>query len=578
MEKKIKQQQQKMAFVMLLIFAMTAWQFKFIYDGVMANVYMNGTIIAAFLASCALSFVSIGKLKNEVTALHALKEMWADVRSNAKNSTSDPFWRHYRALKPGIVFDHPKILGHAYDLVVDEIARTKTLRLGVETMATLVHKIEQKLADEKSFLAYMSGLLVFMGLIGAFIGLLKMVGSIGGIIGGLEGAASGGGDGFGKLLGDLQKPLSGMATGFASSLFGLFGSLVVGLLGRFNAEAAQEIKNEFESWLASVAQIEADPQHAGSGESSHGTVKGGLVSAEGRAIAQQIAVTLDPLISRTMNTMATKTQLALDRTTESIRSLAEGQATHSEAVRSTAEKLAIVVANQSDVQNHLSRVTSMGNSLSELKVEMERMAATFEKRVATSFEPMTRLVETALRSQFETLERLSAQQTELTIAVTRLVEITPAETQGMVGEKLEQGVHQGFTKVAQVLDNTMRATAHGLHQIAQQQQAVNALVAKMSVASGLGDDRNQILRVTEGLERSISAGFIEMSRSFETTFGAYAELVRTTNAAQNDASRTNDMQAFEHDAAADDAVDIGEITPAMANRLYEMARQTRGAA
>ena len=66
-------------------------------------------------------------------------------------------------------------------------------------------------------------LLVFMGLIGTFIGLLHMVGSMGGIIGSLASSSGGAGpEAFQQLLGALQEPLKGMASGFAASLFGLF--------------------------------------------------------------------------------------------------------------------------------------------------------------------------------------------------------------------------------------------------------------------------------------------------------------------------------------------------------------------
>jgi hypothetical protein len=124
-------------------------------------------------------------------------------------------------------------------------------------MNTLVHKISQTIDDEKSLLGYMSGLLVFMGLIGTFIGLLHMVGSMGGIIGTLASSTgdSAGPDAFQKLLGALQEPLKGMAAGFAASLFGLFSSLVVGLLGRMAGQAAGVLKGEFESWLAGIVSI-----------------------------------------------------------------------------------------------------------------------------------------------------------------------------------------------------------------------------------------------------------------------------------------------------------------------------------
>jgi hypothetical protein len=256
MEKQIAQIRNKMIAMIAIILLVSAWQHEFIAEGVTAHVYVTGSILAAFAFSIVMAFVFVSKLKNEVIAFNALKEMWDDIRIGPSQQASDPLWRHYRCSRPGRVFRRPRLLGHAYDLVTEELARTKKIRISVETMNTLVHKISQTIDDEKSLLGYMSGLLVFMGLIGTFIGLLHMVGSMGGIIGSLAGSADAAGpDAFQKLLGALQEPLKGMASGFAASLFGLFSSLVVGLLNRMAGQAAGVLKHEFESWLAGVVQI-----------------------------------------------------------------------------------------------------------------------------------------------------------------------------------------------------------------------------------------------------------------------------------------------------------------------------------
>jgi hypothetical protein len=256
MEKQIAQIRNKMIAMIALILLVSAWQHEFIAEGVTAHVYVTGSILAAFAFAIVMAFIFVSKLKNEVIAFNALKEMWDDIRIGAVEQASDPLWRHYRCSRPGRLFKRPRLLGHAYDLVTEELARTKKIRISVETMNTLVHKISQTIDDEKSLLGYMSGLLVFMGLIGTFIGLLHMVGSMGGIIGSLAGSADAAGpDAFQKLLGALQEPLKGMASGFAASLFGLFSSLVVGLLNRMAGQAAGVLKYEFESWLAGVVQI-----------------------------------------------------------------------------------------------------------------------------------------------------------------------------------------------------------------------------------------------------------------------------------------------------------------------------------
>jgi hypothetical protein len=258
MEKQIAQIRNKMIGLIAIIALVSAWQWDFIAEGVMAHVYTTGSILSAFAFSIVMAFIFVSKLKNEVIAFNALKEMWDDIRMGPTEQATDPLWRHYRCSRPGRLFKRPRLLGHAYDLVTEELARTKKIRISVETMNTLVHKISQTIDDEKSLLGYMSGLLVFMGLIGTFIGLLHMVGSMGGIIGTLASSTGGGGagaDAFQQLLGALQEPLKGMASGFAASLFGLFSSLIVGLLNRMAGQAAGVLKHEFESWLAGVVQI-----------------------------------------------------------------------------------------------------------------------------------------------------------------------------------------------------------------------------------------------------------------------------------------------------------------------------------
>ncbi|BAM87448.1 MotA/TolQ/ExbB proton channel family protein [Bradyrhizobium oligotrophicum S58] len=258
MEKQIAQIRNKMIGLIAIIALGSAWQWDFIAEGVMAHVYTTGSILSAFGFSIVMSFIFVSKLKNEVIAFNALKEMWDDIRKGPVEQAADPLWRHYRCSRPGRVFRRPRLLGHAYDLVTEELARTKKIRISVETMNTLVHKISQTIDDEKSLLGYMSGLLVFMGLIGTFIGLLHMVGSMGGIIGTLASSTGGGGagaDAFQQLLGALQEPLKGMASGFAASLFGLFSSLIVGLLNRMAGQAGGVLKHGFESWLAGVVQI-----------------------------------------------------------------------------------------------------------------------------------------------------------------------------------------------------------------------------------------------------------------------------------------------------------------------------------
>ena len=86
---------------------------------------------------------------------------------------------------PGVVYASPQLLGHVFTLTLDELLRTRHMRISIATMQHLIAAIDARMAHQRSLMGYLTGLSVFLGLIGTFIGLMEMVGSVGGIIGGL---------------------------------------------------------------------------------------------------------------------------------------------------------------------------------------------------------------------------------------------------------------------------------------------------------------------------------------------------------------------------------------------------------
>lgn len=259
MERDIRRQKIRMLIVTLGVLGLIVWNTDFVMRGIEANIYLNGTIILVFLFGFALVFRHVFDLEGEQVALKALKEAYSDAKIIDEKDFLDEYWRHHRCMKPAIVYQRPRLLGHIFELTYDEILRTNKIRITLTTMQSLMDGIETRISEQRSLTVYITGLLVFLGLIGTFIGLMDMVASVGGIIGSLQSATADGGDqaaAFSKLITDLEAPLVGMATGFSSSLFGLFGSLIIGLLSRFGARATNALKLHFEEWLASVAQIE----------------------------------------------------------------------------------------------------------------------------------------------------------------------------------------------------------------------------------------------------------------------------------------------------------------------------------
>ena len=100
---------------------------------------------------------------------------------------------------------------------------------------------------------YMTGLLVFLGLLGTFWGLIETVGSVGKVIEGLKVGGDAGAM-FESLKEGLAAPLGGMGISFSSSLFGLAGSLILGFLDLQTSQAQNRFYTELEDWLATTVR------------------------------------------------------------------------------------------------------------------------------------------------------------------------------------------------------------------------------------------------------------------------------------------------------------------------------------
>lgn len=138
--------------------------------------------------------------------------------------------------------------------------RTGHLSLEHGSARTLLDFVASRLDEQRETTRYLVGLLVFLGLLGTFWGLLQTVSSVGNTIGALD---TGGSESvllFDQLKEGLAGPLSGMGIAFSSSLFGLAGSLILGFLDLQAGHAQSRFYNELEDWLANVTELQtADP-------------------------------------------------------------------------------------------------------------------------------------------------------------------------------------------------------------------------------------------------------------------------------------------------------------------------------
>ncbi len=258
----------KSCVVISAILALVFWQSEFALNGIRAQPALNLAIISVFAFGTAKALISNFHLFGEYHALQAMKETWADFDEMERSGDHGGVLRLMRAAEPAKVFSLPAILGPVYEDVMGEMLKTRALRASLTQRNTLIATISEGIKNEKSLVNYLTGTLILMGLIGTFIGLMEMVASVGGIIGGLNEAGTGSEDAIKNVLRDLQAPLTGMATGFSASLFGLFGSLSLGLIARFGTTAANSIKREFETWLSRISNLEAQGTGSATGAAS----------------------------------------------------------------------------------------------------------------------------------------------------------------------------------------------------------------------------------------------------------------------------------------------------------------------
>ena len=134
-------------------------------------------------------------------------------------------------------------------------ARSGKMTLSPNIIRALLDSIFSRLDEAREISRYLVGLLIFLGLLGTFWGLINTLSTIGATI---QGLSVQGGDittVFDQLKSGLQAPLTGMGTAFSSSLFGLGGSLILGFLDLNAGQAQNQFYNELEEWLSSLTRL-----------------------------------------------------------------------------------------------------------------------------------------------------------------------------------------------------------------------------------------------------------------------------------------------------------------------------------
>jgi len=132
-------------------------------------------------------------------------------------------------------------------------------------MRSILDSIASRLDESRETTRYLVGLLIFLGLLGTFWGLLLTTQSVGLTISALNTEGKESFQVFQELKAGLEAPLKGMGTAFSASLFGLAGSLLLGFLDLQAGQAQARFYNELEEWLSTITEMQTEGQGAGAG-------------------------------------------------------------------------------------------------------------------------------------------------------------------------------------------------------------------------------------------------------------------------------------------------------------------------
>jgi hypothetical protein len=194
-----------------------------------ANTVLNSVIVGTLLIGMFHSYRMVGRLFPEVN--------WVNRFRESESSTDS--------------IRQPRLLGPFSTM----LRNRQATMLSPTSMRSLLDSLASRLDESRDLSRYLVGLLIFLGLLGTFWGLLATVTSIGAAISSLDVGASQSSTIFENLKEGLKGPLSGMGLSFSSSMFGLAGSLVLGFLDLQAAQAQNRFHNDLEDWLSTMTEI-----------------------------------------------------------------------------------------------------------------------------------------------------------------------------------------------------------------------------------------------------------------------------------------------------------------------------------
>ena len=228
----------RMVLFLVLVAGLAALLERSLFNAFMGNPAVNGVILAILIAGIVYIFRQVLLLDPELDWIENFRS-----RPDNGDSAAEPARRS------------PRLLGPMARML--EAQRGRRVSLSASSLQALLDGISSRLNETRETSRYLIGVLIFLGLLGTFYGLLETVRSVGDVIGTLNIGSEDVARAFADLKSGLESPLQGMGTAFSASLFGLAGSLVLGFLDLQAGQAQNRFYNELEEWLSAYTRFTA---------------------------------------------------------------------------------------------------------------------------------------------------------------------------------------------------------------------------------------------------------------------------------------------------------------------------------
>lgn len=195
-----------------------------------ANPVLNAVILAVLLFGIGWNLRQVLSLRREVTWLEG-----------------------FRSIRGAEERVQPRLLAPMASML--SARRSERVSMSAIAMRSLLDGIISRLDETRELSRYMTGLLIFLGLLGTFWGLLLTIGSVADVIGNMSVGSGDLNQLFNQLKAGLARPLEGMGTAFSTSMLGLAGALVLGFMDLTAGQAQTRFTNELEEWLAGLTRL-----------------------------------------------------------------------------------------------------------------------------------------------------------------------------------------------------------------------------------------------------------------------------------------------------------------------------------